>query len=59
MHPALHYHLMQARQRDLLQSAARQRLAAQAKTARRTRRNDTAAAPRRRVLRLVSRLLPA
>jgi hypothetical protein len=59
MHPALQYELMQARQHDLLRSAARQRLAAQAQAARRARDNGVAVAPRRRVLRLVWRLLPA
>jgi hypothetical protein len=56
MHPAMHYDLMQARRHDMLRSAAQQQLAAQAKTARRDR---TATTPRRRVLRLVWRLLPA
>jgi hypothetical protein len=59
MHPAIHYELMQARQHDQLRSAARQRLAAQAQAARRARANGAAAVPRRRVLRLVWRLLPA
>lgn len=59
MHPALQYDLMQARQHDLLQSAARQRLAGQARTARRPWRDRAAAAPRRRALHLVSRLLPS
>jgi hypothetical protein len=59
MHPAFQYELMQARQHDLLRSAAQQRLAAQARTARRERRDHTAAAPRRRVLHLVWRLLPS
>jgi len=59
MHPALQYDMMQARQHDLLRSAARQRAAAQARTARLPRRDRTAVAPRRRVLRLVWRLLPS
>jgi hypothetical protein len=60
MHPALKYELIQARQHDLMRSAAGQRLAAQAQAARRSSDNGPAvAAPRRRVLRLVWRLLPA
>jgi hypothetical protein len=59
MHPAFHYDLMQAKQHDRLRSAAQQRLAAQARTARRERRDHTVAAPRRRVLHLVWRLLPS
>lgn len=59
MHPALHYDLMQARQHDLLRSAAQERAAAQARTAGLPRRDRTAAAPRRRVLRLAWRLLPS
>lgn len=64
MHPSLQYELMQARQRDLMRSAAEQRLAKQAravqvKTARRARGDDLAVAPRRRVLQLVWRLLPS
>jgi hypothetical protein len=59
MHPAIQQELMQARQQDQLRSAARQRLAAQAQAARRARGNGAAVAPRRRVLRLVRRLLPA
>lgn len=59
MHPALQYDLMQARQHDLLQSAARQRVAARARTARRPGREGTEAAPRRRALHLVWRLLPS
>jgi hypothetical protein len=59
MHPAIQYELMQARQHDLMRSAARQRLAAQAQAARRARDSGAAVAPRRRVLRLVWRLLPA
>jgi hypothetical protein len=59
MHPALQYELMQARQHDQLRSAARQRLAAQARAASRTRGDGAAVAPRHRVLRLVWRLLPA
>lgn len=64
MHPAIHYDVMQARQYDLMRSAAQHRLAAQAKAAkaeaaRRTRGGDTAAAPGRRVRRLLWRLLPA
>jgi hypothetical protein len=64
MHPAIHYEVMQARQHDLMNSAAQHRLAAQAKaataqTARRRRRDDVATAPGRRVRRLIWRLLPA
>ncbi len=64
MHPALQHDLMQARQHDLLRSAAQQRLAAQTraaqvKTARLARRDDAAGGPRRRVLQLVWRLLPS
>lgn len=59
MHPALEYDLMQARQHDTMRSAAQQRLAAQARAARLARRDQTAAAPRRRMLRRVWRLLPA
>lgn len=64
MHPALQYDLMQARQHDLLRSAAQQRLAmqtraAQVKTARLARRDDTAGGTRRRVLQLIWRLLPS
>ena len=59
MHPALHYDLMQARQHDLLRSAAQKRAAAQARAARLPRRDRTAAAPRRRVPRLAWRLLPS
>ena len=59
MYPALQYDLMQARQHDLLQSAARQRVAAQARAARRPCRDRTAAALPRRVLHLVWRLLPS
>jgi hypothetical protein len=59
MHPALQYDMMQARQHDLMRSAARQRVAAQARTARLPRRDRTAAAPRRRMLPLVWRLLPS
>ena len=59
MHPALQHDLIQARQHDLLRSAAQQRPAAQARTARLPRRGRTPAAPRRRMLHLVWRLLPA
>lgn len=64
MHPAIHYDVMQARRHDLMRSAAQHRLAAQAKAAkaqaaRRTRGDDVMAAPRRRVLQLIWRLLPA
>jgi len=64
MHPAIHYEVMQARQHDLMNSAAQHRLAAQAKaatapTARRRRRDDVATAPGRCVRRLIWRLLPA
>jgi len=59
MHPALRYDLMQSRQHDKLRSAARQRLAVQLQAARRARDNGAAAEPRRRVLRLMWRLLPA
>jgi hypothetical protein len=62
MHPALQYDLMQARQHDLLRSAAQRRLAGQArarhiKTARLTRRDHVAVAPWRRVRQLASHLL--
>ena len=57
MHPAVQYDLMQARQRELLGSATRQRVAARARAARLPRRGR-ATAPRRRVP-LVWRLLPA
>jgi len=59
MHPDFQYQLIQARQRDMLRSAAQQRAAAQAKTARQPHRDRTVAAPPRRVLRLVWRLLPS
>lgn len=59
MHPTIEHNLMQARQHDTLRSAARQRLAAQARTARRERHDCTAAAPRRGARRLVWRLLPS
>jgi hypothetical protein len=64
MHPAIHYDVMQARHRDLMRSAAQHRLAGQAKAAkaqaaRRTRPDDVIAAPRRRVLQFIWRLLPA
>ena len=59
MHPALQYDMMQARQHDLQRSAAQHRAAAQARTARPPRRDRTAAAPQRRVLHLVWRLLPS
>ena len=64
MHPAIHYDVMQARHHDLMNSAAQHRLAAQAKaakaqTARRARRDDVVAAPGRRVLQRIRRLLPA
>ena len=59
MHPSVQYDMMQARQHDLRQSAARQRLAAEARTTRLPRRDHTPAAPRRRVLHLVWRLLPS
>jgi hypothetical protein len=64
MHPAFHNDLVHARQHDLMRSAAQQRLAAQVKAAhvqeaRRARPAGTTAAPKRRVLRLVWRLLPA
>ena len=59
MHPALQYDMTQAIHRDMLRSAARQRVAAQARAARQPRRDRTAAAPRRHVLHLVWRLLPS
>ena len=62
MHPAIHCDAMLARRRDLIRSAAQHRLAAQVKAARaqqRTRREDTVAAPGRRVLLRIWRLLPA
>ena len=61
MNSALHYEMMKARHHDLMKSAARDRLAAQAKAARvqAARRDNGTVAPRRRVLRLVWRLLPA
>ena len=64
MHPAFHTDMAHARQHDLMRSAAQQRLAAQVKAAhvqeaRRARQADAAAAPRRRVLQLIWRLLPA
>jgi hypothetical protein len=61
MNSALHYELMQARHHDLMKSAAQDRLAAQAKAARvqAARRGNGTVAPRRRVLQLVWRLLPA
>lgn len=59
MHPVIQHNLMQARQHDKLRSAARQRLAAQARAARQARDDGAAATPRRRVLRLVWRSLPA
>jgi hypothetical protein len=59
MHPALQYDMMQVKRQDLMQSAARQRIAAEARTAGSPRRDHTAAAPRRRVLHLVWRLLPS
>jgi len=59
MHPALQYDMVQARQHELLRSAARQRLAADARTARQPRQDRAAATPRRRVLHLVLRLLPS
>jgi hypothetical protein len=58
MHPSVQYDLMQARQQDLLRSAAQQRVAAQAKAGRRPCRDRKADAPRRRLPRLVWRLLP-
>ena len=59
MHPALQYGLMQARQHDLVRSAAQQHVAAQVRTARLSRPDRTPAPSRRRVLHLVSRLLPS
>jgi hypothetical protein len=59
MHPSVQYDLMQARQQDLQRSVAQQRVAAQAKAARRPRRDRKAEAPRRRLPRLVWRLLPS
>jgi hypothetical protein len=57
--PALQYDMMQAKRHDLMESAARQRRAAEARTARLPRRDHTTAAPRRGVLHLVWRLLPS
>ena len=45
----VHYALMQARQDDLLRTAARDRRAAEARHARRLRRQRTLAAPPRRL----------
>ena len=64
MRPTFHDDLMQARQHDMLRSAAQQRLAAQVKAvhvqaARAAREADAPAAPRRGVLWLVRRLRPA
>jgi hypothetical protein len=61
MNSALHYELMQARHQDLMKSAAQARLAAQAKAERvqAARRDNGTAAPRRRVLQRMWRLLPA
>jgi hypothetical protein len=64
MHPAIHHYAMQARHHDLMRSAAQDRLAAhvkaaKAQTARRARRDDVVAAPGRRVLQRIRRLLPA
>jgi len=61
MHPAIHYDVMQARHHDLMRSAAQQRFAAQAKAAKAqtARRDDVVAAPGRRVLQRIRRLLPA
>ena len=63
MRPGIHYDATQARNHDLMGSAAQDRLAAQAKaakaqTARRARRDDVVAARGRRVLRRIWRLLP-
>ena len=63
MRPGIHYDATQARHHDLMGSAAQDRLAAQAKgakaqTARRARRDDVVAAPGRRVLQRIWRLLP-
>jgi hypothetical protein len=59
MHSALHYDLMQARHRDLMRSAEQRRLVAHVKAAGRTRRDDAAVRPGRRVRRLVWRLRSA
>jgi hypothetical protein len=59
MHPALQYNMMQVKRQDLMQSAARQRLAAEARTGGSPRRDHSTAAPRRRMLHLVWRLLPS
>jgi hypothetical protein len=59
MNPALQYDLMQANRHDVVRSAARRHVAAQAREARPPRRDRTAGAPRRRVLHLVWRLLPS
>ena len=63
MRPGIHYDATQARHHDLMRSAAEDRLAAQAKaakaqTARRARRDGVVAAPGRRVLQWIWRLLP-
>ena len=64
MHPAINCDATQARRHDLMRSAAQDRLAAQVKaataqTARQARREGTVAAPGRRVLQRIWRLLPA
>ena len=59
MNPSVQYDLMQTCHRDRMRAVDQQRLAAQAGTARKPRRNGAAAAPRRRVLRAVLRLLPS
>jgi hypothetical protein len=56
MHPVFQYKLMQAKQHDARRSAAQQRLAAQARAA---RRDHASPVPPRRMRRLVWRLLPA
>ena len=62
MHPTLEHHVMSARTHDKMASAAQHRLAAEAKAARRARRDQmrdqTVAEPRLRGLRRVWGLLP-
>jgi hypothetical protein len=58
MNPSLQYDLMQTGQRDRVRAVNQRRLAAQAGTARKPRRHGAAAAPQRRMLRVVWRLLP-
>jgi hypothetical protein len=63
MHPAIHRYVMQARRHDLMRSAAQDRLATHAKAAKaqtthRARGDGVVAAPGRRVLQRIWRLLP-